>query len=162
MNLRISMNDLKTASGSKNLRKGRVSIVGQYYLITTATHNKQKVFSLAGAADIVLNTLHWLDNQNRIDLHAAVVMPDHLHFVAKLISGSLSGVMHSLKSFTAKKIKSDLNLKNNIWQPQYHDHAIREDEDLIKTITYCLNNPIRADLVDDFHDYPHWYCKFEV
>ena len=110
----------------------------------------------------MLNSLYWLDNQKRIDLQAAVVMPDHLHFVARLISGKLSGVMHSLKSFTSKKIKSDLNLKNTIWQSQYYDHAIRGDDELTKTITYCLNNPVRANMVDDFHDYPYWYCKFEV
>jgi len=156
------MNGYKPTNGSRNLRKGRVSIAGQYYLITTATHNKQKIFSLAGAADIVLRSLHWLDGQNQIDLQAAVVMPDHLHFVSKLNSGTLSGLMHSVKSFTSKKIKSDLNLKNNIWQPQYHDHAIREDEELTKTITYCLNNPVRAKIVDNFHDYPYWFCKFEV
>jgi REP element-mobilizing transposase RayT len=80
---------------------------------------------LPGAAEVVLNSLHWLDHQRRIDLQAAVVMPDHLHFVTRLMSGNLSGVMHSLKSFTSKKIKSNLNLENNIWQSQYHDHAIR-------------------------------------
>ncbi|MBC2713858.1 MAG: transposase [Desulfobacteraceae bacterium] len=156
------MNEFKPANGSKNLRKGRVSIVGQYYMITTAAYNKNEVFNLTGAADAVLNSLYWLDKQKRIDLQAAVVMPDHLHFVAKLNSGTLSGVMHSLKSFTSKKIKSDLNLKNNIWQSQYHDHAICGDDELTKTITYCLNNPVRANIVDDFHDYPYWYCKFEV
>ncbi len=156
------MNEFKPATGSKALRKARVSIAGQYYMITTAAYNKQKVFCLADAADIVLNTLHWLDTQKRIDLQAVVVMPDHLHFVARLISGNLSGLMHSLKSFTSKKIKSNLNLENKIWQSQYHDHAIRGDDELTKMITYCLNNPVRANMVDDFHDYPYWYCKFEV
>ena len=89
-------------------------------------------------------------------------MPDHLHFVARLNSGTLSGLMHSLKSFTSKQIKENLNLKNNIWQSQYHDHAIRGDDELTKTIVYCLNNPVRANIADDFHDYPYWYCKFEV
>jgi len=162
MNDKILMNGFKPAAGSKNLRKKRVSIAGQYYMITTAAHNKSRIFNLNGAAEVVLNSLRWLDNQKRIDLQAAVVMPDHLHFVARLISGNLSGVMHSLKSFTSKKIKSNLNLENNIWQSQYHDHAIRGDDELTKIITYCLNNPVRANMVDDFHDYPYWYCKFEV
>jgi REP element-mobilizing transposase RayT len=128
------MNDFKPATGSKNLRKGRVSIAGQYYMILTSAYNKSKILNLSGVAEIVLNSLHWLANQRRIDLQAAVVMPDHLHFVARLMSGNLSGVMHSLKSFTSKKIKSDLNLKNAVWQSQYHDHAIRGDDELIKTI----------------------------
>ena len=115
MNDKILMNAFKPAAGSKNLRKARVSIAGQYYMITTSAYNKFKVFNLPGAAEAVLNSLHWLDNQKRIDLQAAVVMPDHLHFVARLISGNLSGVMHSLKSFTSKKIKSNLNLTHCIF-----------------------------------------------
>jgi REP element-mobilizing transposase RayT len=162
MNNRPFTNGLKPATGSKNLRKGRVSIAGQYYMITTSAYNKYRLFNLPGAAEVVLNSLYWLDNQRRIDLQAAVVMPDHLHFVARLMSGNLSGVMHSLKSFTSKKIKSDSNLKNAVWQSQYYDHAIRGDDELRRTITYCLNNPVRANMVDDFHNYPYWYCKFAV
>ncbi len=112
---------MKPIKGSKKLRKGRVSIVGQYYLITTTTYNGYEVFNIKGAADTVLNSLYWLNNQNRIDLQAAVVMPDHLHFVARLNNGTLSDLMHSLKSFTSNKIKADLNINNKIWQSQYHD-----------------------------------------
>ncbi|MBW1981076.1 MAG: transposase [Deltaproteobacteria bacterium] len=97
-----------------------------------------------------------------IDLEAAVVMPDHLHFIARLISDSLSNLMHSLKSYSSKKIKSILKLEGRIWQVQYHDHAIRKDEVLRDVILYCLNNPVRAKLVQDFHDYPFWYCRYQV
>ena len=62
------MNDLKPATGSKNLRKGRVSIAGQYYMITTSAYNRTNIFNLPGAAEVVLNSLYWLDNQKRIDL----------------------------------------------------------------------------------------------
>ncbi|MBA4366366.1 MAG: transposase [Desulfobacterium sp.] len=148
--------------GSKNLRKGRVSIAGQYYLITTVTINKTEVFKEKRAADIVLNSLYWLDHQNRIDLQAAVVMPDHLYFIARLNKGTLSGLMHSLKSYTSKQIKAKLNHTGTIWQTQYHDHAIRKDEELKEMMIYCLQNPVRANMVNDFHDYPYWYCKFNV
>jgi REP element-mobilizing transposase RayT len=45
--------------------------------------------------------LSWLEKQKIIDLEAAVVMPDHVHFIARLRTGTLSGLMHSLKSFTS-------------------------------------------------------------
>ena len=35
---------------------------------------------------------------------AAVVMPDHIHFAARLQDTGLSSLMHSLKSFTSNKI----------------------------------------------------------
>ncbi len=148
--------------GSRSLRKGRKSISGQYYLLTTATHEKRNIFERADAAEIVLNCLHWLDMEQRIDLECAVVMPDHLHFVASLNKDDLSKVMHSLKSYSAKKICELKLLPSPIWQAQYHDHAIRKDEVLTEIILYCLNNPVRVNLVKDFHDYPHWYCRYQV
>jgi hypothetical protein len=29
-------------------------------------------------------------------------------------------------------------------------------------VLYMLNNPVRAGLVEDFHDYPFWYCRWSV
>jgi len=106
--------------GSSHRRKGRASIPGQYYLLTTSTHERRKFF------------------------------------------GTLSGLMHRLKGYSSKKIKSLLKYQGRIWQEQYHDHAIRKDEVLADVITYCLNNPVRAGLVRDFHEYPYWYCQYEV
>ncbi|MGD9058544.1 MAG: transposase, partial [Desulfobacterales bacterium] len=113
-------------------------------------------------AQIILSSLFWLESQERILLDAAVIMPDHLHFVAVLRQDSLDLLMRSLKSYTAKEINSRLNRHGTFWQPQYHDHAIRKDEDLNKVVLYALNNPVRAGLVDDFHEYPYWYCRWGV
>jgi putative transposase len=89
-------------------------------------------------------------------------MPDHLHFVARLLSGNLPGLMRSLKTFTSKNVKLLLDLDEHVWEAQYHDHAIRNEEIMTDVILYCLNNPVRAKLVKDFHNYPYWYCRFDV
>jgi len=150
------------AKGSGQLRKGRVSIAGQYYLLTTSTHEKRRVFAHPEAARLVLDSLHWFEKKEIINLEAAVVMPDHLHFVAELRSAALSRLMHSLKSYSSKQIKARIGYEGRIWQGQYHDHAIRKDEVLTDIIMYCLNNPVRARLVHKFHEYPYWYCRYEV
>ena len=148
--------------GTHRLRKGRISRVGQYYLLTTATYSRIPIFTRHKAAKIVLSSLHWLDEQGRIALEAAVVMPDHLHFVAELRSDNLSKLMQSLKGYTSRKINRLFNRKGPVWQPQYHDHAIRTYETLKEVTIYCLHNPVRAELVSDFHDYPFWYCRWSV
>jgi REP element-mobilizing transposase RayT len=153
---------MKPSKGSILLRKGRASIKNQHYLITTKVLDKKPVFAQTEAAGIVLNSLHWLETQGKIILDAAVVMPDHLHIVMGLKQGSLSQLMHSLKSYTAQKINFLLQKKGPFWQRHYHDHAVREDEDLIEVVHYTLNNPVRAGLVNDFHDYPFWYCRWDV
>ena len=153
---------MKPLKGSHSLRKGRTSIKNQHYLITTAVHKRRPVLNRPEAAQIILSSLHWLESQKRIILDAAVIMPDHLHFVAALRQDSLDRLMHSLKSYTAKKINALLNRQGAFWQPQYHDPAVREDDDLNEVVLYSLNNPVRARLVDDFHNYPYWYCRWEV
>ncbi len=153
---------MKPEKGSHFLRKGRTSIKSQRYLITATVQERKPIFISPQIAEIVLESLHWLEKQEKIILDAAVVMPDHFHFVAALCDGSLSKIMHSLKSFTAKRINDLLNRQGRIWQPQYHDHAIRKEETLIDVVIYTLNNPVRAGLVKDFHDYPFWYCRWQV
>ena len=60
------------------------------------------------------------------------------------------------------QINKLLKKKGPFWQPQYYDHAVRHDEDLIEVVLYTIRNPVRAGLVKDFHDYPFWYCRWEV
>jgi REP element-mobilizing transposase RayT len=153
---------MKPQKGSYLLRKGRTSIQNQHYLITTAVHKRRPVLNRPEAAQIILSSLHWLESQKRIILDAAVIMPDHLHFVAALRQDSLGRLMQSLKSYTAKTINTLLKRQGTFWQPQYHDHALRKDEDLFEVVLYALNNPVRAKFVDDFHDYPYWYCRWAV
>ena len=147
---------------SKRLRKGRLSIVGQAYLITSATHKREKLLKDSLANNIVASALQWLNDNHRIDLIAYVIMPDHLHFIATLKTGTLPDVMHSLKSYTAKRINKVLKREGSVWQGQYHDHAIRNEEDLKTVVYYCLNNPVRKKLVKDYRGYPYWYCKWEI
>ena len=153
---------MKPEKGSNLLRKGRASINNQHYLITTAVFDRKPALRQAGAANIVLRSLQWFDKEEKIILDAAVVMPDHLHIVAGLRQGSLAGFMRSFKGYTAYKINELNNKKGSFWQPQYHDHALRQDEDLNEVVLYALLNPVRAGLINDFHDYPFWYCRWDV
>ena len=153
---------MKPPKGSNSLRKGRASIKNQHYLITTKVCERKPLLNQEGAAKIVLESLRWLEEQGKIFLDAAVVMPDHLHIVMGLRKGSLAEVMRSFKGYTAYKINKLENKNGPFWQPQYHDHALRQDEDLNQVILYTLHNPVRAGLVKDFQDYPFWYCRWDV
>jgi len=153
---------MKPPKGSNLLRKGRASINNQHYLITTKVYKRKPLLNQEGAAKIVLESLRWLEQQGKIILDAAVVMPDHLHIVMGLRKGSLSEVMRSFKGYTAYKINKLENKKGPFWQPQYHDHALRQDEDLNQVVLYTLRNPVRAGLVKDFQDYPFWYCRWDL
>ncbi len=150
------------ANGSHRLRKGRAANENQAYFITTTVHERRPLLENPPAAVVVLDALGWLEKAERITLHAAVVMPDHLHFVAVLNGGTLPELMHSLKGYTGKRLNSMLGRQGRLWQDQYYDHAVRKDEVLNEVVLYMLHNPVRAGLVTDFHEYPFWYCRWQV
>ncbi len=47
-----------------------------------------------------------------------------------------------------------------MWQKGFHDHAIREEEDLRAVARYVVANPVRAGLVQSVRDYPHWDARW--
>lgn len=70
--------------------------------------------------------------------------------------------MESMKKFTARKCNSVLNRTgNSFWQAESYDHVIRDADELEKVIRYTLYNPVKAELVKDWRDWPHSYCKPE-
>jgi putative transposase len=153
---------MRPEKGSGSLRKGRVSIGSQPYLVTTTVHERRPLLRIEDAAHLVLSSLQWLAAEKKMDLSAAAIMPEHVHFVSALGTSSLAQLVHSFKSFTANKINTLLSRSGQFWQVQYHDHAIRKDEVLNDVVLYLLNNPVRAGLVKDFHDWPFWYCRWRV
>ena len=148
--------------GSNRLRKGRIWIENQIYFITTTVHDRIPALTNPEAAKIVLDALKWLEQNARIQLDAAIVMPDHIHFIAALKNGTMAKLVQSLKGYTARQINRLTNTKGSFWQDQYYEHAIRKDEDLNEVVLYMLNNPIRSGLARNFHDYPFWYCRWSV
>ncbi|MFH0852834.1 MAG: transposase [bacterium] len=75
------------------------------YFVTTNTHYRRKLFLDDRYAEIVVNTLFFIQKSKWIDLIAYVVMPDGLHVMFELIGRkNVSQVMHSVKSMVAYKI----------------------------------------------------------
>ncbi|MEZ6142989.1 MAG: transposase [Zavarzinella sp.] len=97
-------------------------------------------------AELVQNALLYFDG-TRYDLFAWCVMPNHVHVVVRPSpTHSLESILHSWKSFTSKKIGELVDKTGPLWQSEYYDHLIRDEEDLIHAIEYVLNNPTVAGL----------------
>lgn len=99
------------------------------------------------AAEIVQNAFrHFADARYR--LHAWCVMPNHVHVLITPLNGeSLSAILHSWKSFTAKAINEALGLSGGFWQPEYFDRVIRNAEHFARAVAYIEENPVKAGLV---------------
>jgi REP element-mobilizing transposase RayT len=92
--------------------------------------------------DIVMTSLRHF-NEDRYDLHAAVVMDDHIHVLVTPRPGRpLPMVLHSWKSFTAHVLVR-LGRTAPVWVAEYYDTIIRDSEHFLATKAYILANPRR-------------------
>lgn len=123
-------------------------------------------------AKIVIDNWHFFDSQ-RYDLIAYVVMPNHVHVLIKTYKEwMLRDVVHGWKSFTGKEIKKELlktgeppvppaispavppSLAQSVWQSNYWDRFIRNEQHFYNTVQYIHNNPVKAGLCKEPKD---WY-----
>ncbi|MBU1023875.1 transposase, partial [bacterium] len=85
----------------------------------------------------------------RYFLLAWVIMPNHVHVLVQIIDGYLlSDLLHSWKRYTAKMINRMLGRKGRLWQREYWDRYIRNENHLNNAINYIHMNPVKAGFVN--------------
>lgn len=100
------------------------------------------------AARIVIENLHHHDGV-LYDLDTWCVMPNHVHVILRPLGfPSLARILHSLKSYTATMLQRRSGGSGAIWQKEYFDRIIRNDEHRDAMRRYILDNPQAAGLAD--------------
>ncbi len=139
-----------------NLRKGRVSLPGVCYFITTDVHDRRVRIPFPDGAELCIDSLRWLRDNGRVWLAGYVIMDDHSHFMIVLRGEhALKSVLDSFKTYTATRINRVLKRKGTFWQEGYWDHAIRDEPDFWEHLEYMHNNPVRRGIVERPEDYPY-------
>lgn len=133
-----------------DLRKSRVSRPGTAYHITAVTQNRLPHFASLYNGRKVVQQLMALQDQGMAQTLCYVLMPDHLHWLMVLQNGTLPDVVRLLKGRSARAIGQ------TIWQANYYDHAVRQEDDLHKMARYIVANPLRAKLVCQIGAYSLW------
>ncbi len=147
---------MTSTAGHHKLRKGRVSLPGQIYLLTTVTIDRIPHFLDPGLARATCRLT--MEHRTWGDARALcwVLMPDHWHGLIELGErDDLSIVMNRFKSLASKQ-RGQGQKKPPTWARGFHDHALRYDEDLHAAAAYIIANPVRAGLVENVNDYPYW------
>lgn len=143
-------------SASHRLRIGRYAEQNRIYLLTANTRGREPVFKDYGLGRMVIRQFKEVQEQGIADSLAFVVMPDHFHWLIQLSRGSLGQLMCQVKSLSAKSVNEVIGRTGNLWQPGYHDCALRREDELVMLARYVVANPLRAGLVDKLGDYPLW------
>jgi AICAR transformylase/IMP cyclohydrolase PurH/REP element-mobilizing transposase RayT len=88
----------------------------------------------------------------KLNLHAAVVMPDHVHLLLtpyETEAGqavALGELLHSIKSYSAHEIAKLTNVTGAVWLDENWDRVIRNEKEFAEKREYIETNPDRAGL----------------
>ena len=89
---------------AEDLRRGRHSEPGHYYLVTTVTHNRIPIFISLACARAAVQAIHARDEEGQCQTLAWVLMPDHLHWLIVLQDADLSTLVGRMKQADSSKI----------------------------------------------------------
>ena len=133
------------------------------YHVTFSTRN-HRVLS-PEARTIVLNAFQYFDQQ-RYDLFAVCIMPDHVHVLlqprikeqdvaGRSVFWPVGDLMHSIKSFSANEINQRENkVGEAVWEKESFDRLMRSDTDVSEKFLYVTRNAWRDQVAGPLDDYP--------
>ncbi|MGA9390443.1 MAG: transposase [Candidatus Sulfotelmatobacter sp.] len=129
---------------------------GRAIFITFCKANRIPFFPEARNA-ILHHCLH--DHGKRYDLHAAVVMPDHVHLLLTPLRDekgwpySLPTILKLLKGASARSVNKLLNSAGPVWQEESFDHVLGSQESFGGKLEYIRQNPVRRGLTSTPEEY---------
>ena len=143
------------------MRAGRVSEAGRAYLITTVTHRRERWFSSFAAGCFMSRRIAAADAWPGADIHAWVLMPDHIHVLLSLTGSTrLPALLNSFKGRSAFAFNRWRGRSGPLWLDGFHDRAVRREESLADVARYIIANPVRAGLAGGVAGYPFWDCEW--
>jgi putative transposase len=117
------------------------------YFVTTQTRGRIPLFRHERWALLMENVLNHYDS-HRYSMHAFVIMPDHLHLLITPFE-ALEKAVQLFKGGFSYRAKRELLWTEEIWQPGFTEHFVRDEDDWLNHIEYIRQNPVRARLTDN-------------
>jgi len=91
---------------------------------------------------------------------AAVVMPDHVHLLARPLcerDQPVGNLVGALKRWTRAPFGDRWQ-----WQVGSFDRLLRSDESAQQKWLYIWQNPVSAGLVAEAEDWPYWFAEADI
>lgn len=122
----------------------------------------------------VIKQLHRFDD-DLYSLLAYCVMPNHVHILIdtglalerELQEGDLETlehqqlhrIMNRIKGASSRYCNLVLGRSGKFWQRESFDRYIRDEKHLLNVIAYILENPVKANLIKHWKEWPFSYLK---
>ena len=122
------------------------------FFITAVTANRRRLFQTHTNAELLLNLFNEDRVKGRYELHAFVLMPDHIHLLLTPAPDiSIEKAMQFIKGGFSFRLQSKLD----VWQSGFTKRRIEDARDYANHVRYIHENPIHARLCEQVTDFPH-------
>lgn len=137
----------------------RAKTPGATYFFTLVTYQRQQIFHLPEAIDLLRQAVHQVKQKHPFTIEAMVVLPDHLHSIWTLPQDDADFSMRWRLIKTnfsrcypdhLKPLRSLSRLHKGeqaVWQRRFWEHQIRDETDFAQHVDYIHYNPVRHQLV---------------
>jgi putative transposase len=151
-----------------------------WYYITICTYNRKNLFGQIKNSKMILSDLgiiveeewlHTAELRSNVEIDYYVIMPNHFHSTliinsrdkarlvptnekrefGRTVANSLSTIVGSFKSAVTKRINELRNSSREpVWQKNYYEHIIRNENDLNNIQKYIETNPLKWE-IDEYY-----------
>jgi putative transposase len=124
------------------------------YFVTFSTWQRRRLFVVESYARLFLKTLYGYRKQGRFELHAFVLMPEHVHLLLTPDPDvTLERSIQLIKGGYSHALGVELGRKSEVWQRGFTEHRIRDAEDFDPHRNYIHENPVKRGIVESSPDY---------
>jgi REP element-mobilizing transposase RayT len=93
-----------------------------------------------------------------VELHAFVVMSNHLHLLVSARGASLSKFMQSFLGNVSRKVGRAVRWSGSLWQRRFSAEHVLDDEAALGRLRYILSHGVKEGLVRHPADWPGLSC----
>ncbi len=135
-------------------RLSRVSPIGVPQHIVQRGNNRQVCFASDEDMKAYLNWLKEFSKKYLVDVHAWVLMTNHIHILCTPYEeGAVSKMMQSIGRMYVRYYNYTYQRSGTLWEGRFKSSVIQSERYLLELHRYIELNPVRADMVDEPSEY---------
>ncbi len=124
--------------------------------MTFVTHQRLPLFRKEERARLIISVLRKYEAQGRYELHAYVIMPDHVHLLLTPVDDiTVERAIQYVKGGFSFQLKRQEKWNGLVWQESFTQHRVRDRQDYANHVNYIHHNPVRAGLAREDWEYPY-------
>ncbi|MDB9526929.1 transposase [Oscillatoria sp. CS-180] len=145
----------------------RAYIPGSTVFLTLVTYRRRLLFDSSENIERLRQAVRQTKNEADFAIAAAVILPDHLHFIWTLppADSNYSKRVGRIKVLFTRALKGQntrptvlspsrrKHRESDVWQRRFWEHTIRSEAELSRCLDYVHYNPVKHGLVDCPHQW---------